>query len=56
MTIVFSFHANHHNRDQATLQWAVNLMIANDHLNLRQGFVWVCMGQHTPLIMPEGVP
>ena len=26
------------------VKWAVNLVIADGHFNLSQGFVWVCMG------------
>ena len=29
-------------------------MIAYGHFILPQGFVWVCMGEHTHFIAPEG--
>ena len=36
-------------------KWAVRLVIAYGHFNLPQGFVWVCMGQHTHFITPKGI-
>ena len=53
MTILF---LNHQIRHQATHKWAVSLVTAHGHLNLPQGFVWVCtcMGSHTHFINPEG--
>ena len=36
------------------MKWVVSLVIAYGHFNLPQGFVWVCMGQHTHFIAPKG--
>ena len=36
------------------VQWAVNLVIAEGHFNLPRKFVWVCTGQSTHFITPEG--
>ena len=48
----FSKLANHQIRPH--MKWAVRLVIAYGHFDLPQGFVWVCLGQHTHFITPKG--
>ena len=38
------------------IKWTVCLVIAYGHLNLPQGFVWICMGKHTHFITPIPTP
>ena len=42
MTILFSMLANHPIRPK--VKRAVSLLMADGHLSLPQGFVWVCTG------------
>ena len=35
-------------------KYSINLVIVDDHFNLPQRFVWVCMGYYTHFITPKG--
>ena len=45
--VVFPMAANHQVKQGTTSNMAIDLVIVDDHLNLPQGFVWVCMAQRT---------
>ena len=44
---------NHQSDMKSQLKWTVSLVMADDHFKLPQGFVWVCVSQHTCFITTE---
>ena len=56
MTVLFGKLAKITRADiSPQVKWAVNLVIADGHFIIPEGFVWICMGYHTYFITPECV-
>ena len=51
---LFSLVCRLSNQTWATSKMSGSLVIEDGHINLPQGFVWVCTGKHTHFITPEG--